>query len=172
MGNKGFELTCEDTTNSKTGQFQASSGTKLTNNNHAVTHSYDVGSNMCNWNFTWTAPAQGTGTITFYSALVVQEEHTKLCSLEINEKNTSGIENIYSNRISIFPNPASDIINVTTENKQPKQLSIFNRNGQLCISSGLKENIKIDISNLDEGVYFLKIKDKGIISTKRFIKIK
>ncbi len=169
-GHKGFELTCEDTLNTKTGQFIISSGTKLVNNNNAITHDDDINSTTATWNFTWTAPAQGTGTVTFYSALVAQEEHTKLCSLQIYEKNTSGIEQLNTSFVNIFPNPAKDILNIVTENIDNKELSIYNIKGQLCKSVNIQRNARIDISNLAEGLYYLKLNDKGKTSNLRFIK--
>ena len=69
----GFECTAEDAFASKVGTFIILMGaqTKLANNNHPVTHkaagtSATGGSKS--WAFAWTAPATGTGVVTFYAA--------------------------------------------------------------------------------------------------------
>lgn len=69
----GFEVTAEDDGNAKKGTFMITDAvqTKLTNGNQAVTHTASGNTpsgDSKSWSFDWTAPAEGTGDITFYGA--------------------------------------------------------------------------------------------------------
>ncbi|QTE21451.1 T9SS type A sorting domain-containing protein [Polaribacter cellanae] len=70
-------------------------------------------------------------------------------------------------KISIYPNPVSSIVNIKI-NAEVKKAIIYNLQGQKIIES---ISDKIDISNFAKGVYMLKvISEKNGISTKKFIK--
>ena len=68
----GFEVTCEeDATGSKAGVFFITNAntTKLVNSGSSVTHKPN-GNTLNTWSFDWEAPAQGTGSVTFYGAFI------------------------------------------------------------------------------------------------------
>lgn len=79
--------------------------------------------------------------------------------------------------VSLYPNPAVDQINFRTasQNLEEVKVSIFNLQGQL-ISEEFKimntENSYCNLSNISEGVYFLKIEGKSFNETHKFIKTK
>ncbi len=74
----------------------------------------------------------------------------------------------YANKFEIYPNPANEVLFVnTTENIN--EVNIYNIVGVLVYSNH-NFNGTIDLSNFNDGIYFVKINtDKGDI-TKRFIK--
>jgi len=77
------------------------------------------------------------------------------------------IYNIQNTNFSIFPNPAQTYLMVKTTNKNVQNIEIINITGK----SVKKLNIitsksKIDISNLEKGVYFIKLGN----TTKKFVK--
>lgn len=77
-------------------------------------------------------------------------------------------ENIPLNDIKIYPNPTSDFLFVNTQN-QIKEVSIYNLVGQKMESK--LDNNKINVSNLVNGTYFIKITDQtGNFQTSKFIK--
>jgi len=70
----GFELTAENASGVKKGTFVITdpARTKTANGGKAVTHTSGGNSasgNAISWLVDWTAPAEGTGTVTFYTAL-------------------------------------------------------------------------------------------------------
>lgn len=69
------------------------------------------------------------------------------------------------NSISVYPNPATDVLNLpdSTTNQEYTILSILGKQ----ITSGTILNKKVNISNLAKGIYFLKIDDLGVA---KFIK--
>jgi spore germination protein YaaH len=73
---------------------------------------------------------------------------------------TASIEDSFiKNNISIYPNPTNDFIKIAnSKNIELTKISLFNTLGQTTIISNPK-NKHIDISNLTNGIYFLKIAD-------------
>lgn len=72
-------------------------------------------------------------------------------------------ENEMEKQLSIYPNPASDIItlNINNGNKKELILNIYNVIGDLIRSELLKQNPqKINIGDLNNGVYLIEIKSK------------
>jgi hypothetical protein len=86
------------------------------------------------------------------------------------ESTPLGIEDNQNGNVSfkIFPNPTSDFLFINTQNLI-KEVSIYNLVGQK-IESKLDHN-KINVSNLTNGTYFIKITDQtGNFQTSKFIK--
>jgi hypothetical protein len=84
-GNKGFECSPQNSSGGLLGTLTAGSGQHLVNGSKAVTHSSKKTSNPATWTFTWTAPAAGTGDVTFYGAFTVTKSVTKLSTLTVSE---------------------------------------------------------------------------------------
>lgn len=88
----------------------------------------------------------------------------------------TGIEN-NNNSVSfnVLPNPAENIINVIIDNVTGFQngiLDIYDIQGQLLKQQQvLQNNLRIDISKLEKGVYLIKVKTEKGIAVKRFVKI-
>ncbi|BCY27622.1 GEVED domain-containing protein [Flavobacterium okayamense] len=70
--------------------------------------------------------------------------------------------------IRIYPNPAVDILNVTSVSENAT-FRVFNLMGQVVLN-GKISNEMINVSNLQEGNYILEISNNDKITTKRFLK--
>jgi len=82
------------------------------------------------------------------------------------------IENTF---ISIYPNPAINTINVkvNTNSTNNWQLTIFDMQGRNIINNSfIGSSTKIDISNLNSGIYFLQLrnKDTQVVKNIKWIK--
>ena len=85
-GAKGFEVSPQSVTGAQLGVLIAGTGNKLVGGTKYVTQSTAGPSSGTKvWNFSWTAPAAGTGTVTFYGAFTVSKPVTKLSTLMVNE---------------------------------------------------------------------------------------
>ena len=73
-------------------------------------------------------------------------------------------------KIKMYPNPATT--NFTIEAKEAiEKVSIFNLLGQEVISNNANsQQITVDISSLQVGVYVVKATVNGTVSTSRIIK--
>jgi len=87
-------------------------------------------------------------------------------SVECNFISTAIEDKLISSDLEIFPNPTSNILHFKTKELQLESVQIFSLEGKL-MSEYLLEQSAVDMSYLDRGLYFLKIKtDKGLIVEK------
>jgi hypothetical protein len=73
--------------------------------------------------------------------------------------------------INIYPNPAKNVICVETKNSSdPIKIELFSIEGRLVYSiESEKVNNKIDLANLNNGIYFVKVSAKGDQTVKKII---
>ncbi len=85
-GNKGFEVSPQNATGTQLGVLAAGTGSKLVGGTKYVTHTSPGSySGTAIWNFTWTAPAAGTGSVTLYGAMVVGQPNVKITTTTVGE---------------------------------------------------------------------------------------
>ncbi len=77
-------------------------------------------------------------------------------------------ENELSN-FKIFPNPVTDIIIVSSENSSLEKLSVYSVSGMKVLEQIAIEN-SIDVSRLQNGIYFLEITSSEVKTVRKFIK--
>jgi len=71
----------------------------------------------------------------------------------------------------IYPNPAKNILNINTANKQLSDIKILDAMGKIVASfPANKANESIDVSALSIGIYFVQISTVQSISTLKFVK--
>ncbi|WP_431107429.1 T9SS type A sorting domain-containing protein [Winogradskyella poriferorum] len=74
------------------------------------------------------------------------------------------------NTISVFPNPARDVITITSHHSSVESLYLFDLTGKLIIKTYGQE--KLNISALNKGVYLLTINESsGKSFTKKIVKM-
>jgi hypothetical protein len=79
-----------------------------------------------------------------------------------------GISEFNESRTTIYPNPATNVLNVISE-KEIRNVEIYNVQGQLVKS--ISDNVNsIGISELNDGIYFVKIYTENGTATHKFIK--
>ena len=85
----------------------------------------------------------------------------------------SSVDVSISNKLEIFPNPSSGIININNLNGDFTRLIVSNINGSVIRNIPIisQENIAVDINQMDNGIYLLHFTNKkGLILTKKLIK--
>jgi hypothetical protein len=88
-------------------------------------------------------------------------------------KSTTSIINNNSNLSCIlYPNPAVDIITIETDKFDHYSIKITSVNGKM-IYSGKKEgsSYQIDLSSFHKGIYFITIRSKDFVTTRKIIKL-
>ena len=94
------------------------------------------------------------------------------CTVGLNELITNNVV------LKIVPNPTTDNVNLTLENikftfkMESLQCSIINTFGQIVQTTNIQnQTTALNISNLQNGIYFLKVFDKNkLIGTTKIIK--
>jgi hypothetical protein len=84
-GKKGFEVSPQSSTGTQLGTLTAGTSNHLVGGTKYVTQNSGNTAATATWSFTWTAPAAGTGPVTFYGAFTVGEPNTKLSTLVVSE---------------------------------------------------------------------------------------
>lgn len=82
--------------------------------------------------------------------------------------------NVLQNKLSIFPNPATDELTVDFDKKEEKEyaLKVTNALGQVVFTQqNIDVNpIKIPLKNVRQGVYFLTITTPKGVKSQNFVK--
>jgi predicted GH43/DUF377 family glycosyl hydrolase len=82
-----------------------------------------------------------------------------------------GVTNVNSGQINIYPNPASDLINLQTNEIGEHTIEITSVNGQLILSFKRSGSFhQIDLSSLQKGLYFITISLEDNVITRKIIK--
>lgn len=81
-------------------------------------------------------------------------------------------DNFVKSTFSVYPNPASDLINITSSESNIAKITISDINGRVVKSFDFNNvsETSLNISDLANGVYMLNFDNDGVISTKKFIK--
>ncbi|TDE55327.1 M43 family zinc metalloprotease [Flavobacterium sp. GT3P67] len=100
-------------------------------------------------------------------------EGAESTKFSINSLSTNEVKNL--NSIYLYPNPTSNILNIVVENKleAPEAYTIVNSSGQIIKSKKIEseEDLHVNVSNLTQGIYFLKLsRNQSETNTIRFIK--
>jgi pimeloyl-ACP methyl ester carboxylesterase len=86
-------------------------------------------------------------------------------------QNTLSINNnLVDNTFSIYPNPTNSKVNIKSEIKFD-EVEIYNVLGQNVLYSKISENQEVDMSLLQSGTYFLKLKNENMIKNVKIIKL-
>ena len=189
----GFEVSPQDSLGVLLGTMTESPGQTrfagTTPNPKYMTHtlsSNTSGSGTKSWSFNWTAPAAGTGMVTFYGAFNAANNNLSssgdtifLATLAISENTSVGVEDNSNHfNLKVFPIPAKDKINLSFSLKEKKQLEIklFDVSGKIyktMLSEIRSQGDYHDSFNLSDlfskGIYFLKIETDEMSYVKKII---
>lgn len=183
----GFQISPQSLSGTKLGTMiiTNASETKLTGSGKYITHTNTAtGVNGVKvWSFDWTAPAAGTGEVTFYGCFNYANgnggssgDSIIKTTLVVNEKVASGLELNAMTKLgfNIYPMPATEEINLqNNHNIYVTSIQVFDINGKLMMSKEVETDgsIKLNIENLPMGTYLLNISDSNkSLVTAKFIK--
>ena len=83
---------------------------------------------------------------------------------------TSSEDYFLNSQIYIYPNPATDVIQINLPNNKISEVKIYNVLGKLVKQEILNHKNEIDVSELNGGVYFVKITTDKQEFVSKFIK--
>lgn len=74
----------------------------------------------------------------------------------------TGVNDIYSNTLKVYPNPASELLTVELEDSPDHVLSLYDISGKLVLQvQANEERTEMNISGLQSGIYILKAMDSS-----------
>ncbi len=93
-----------------------------------------------------------------------------LGSVVMGDESTAGIDDQDLITLNMFPNPASDVLNISAQNTI-NTVEIYNVLGQKVIRMNVEDtSAEINVSNLNAGIYLIKYEINNRTSTKKFVK--
>jgi Secretion system C-terminal sorting domain/Reeler domain len=176
----GFQISPQSQVGSTIGTMTVTnaSQTKLTGGGKYLTHTLagNAGSNgQKTWSFDWTAPTAGTGAVTFYACFNYANgdggssgDSIIKSTYVVNEKVAIGISNTKFSSLgfSVYPLPANEFFNLRNEKAMPiSNIYIYDLNARLVktIAVDSSEEIRVETSELNAGVYVIRLEHKGIL---------
>ena len=174
----GFEVTAEtDFGKAGTWEITDSDNTQLVNADKNVTHTAAgtaVSDGEGSWSVDWVAPEGGNPIVKFYAAVNItndggtnDDDQIVLAMLEVEEVTTSIGQDILESTVQVYPNPASEYVNVATP--RDSEVEVINFLGQVMLRQAVSGNARLDVSDYDQGIYFVRISHQGESLTKRII---
>ncbi len=176
-GANGGTITITNTTLTKLKTNKVGSNTR---NNVVHTGSQNVGPGTQTFSFKWTAPAQGTGTVTIYASMMganndggTDGDKVYTTSLVVPEAGMGVSDSKIINNLSIFPNPSNGSFQVSTgdvEFSSNSNAQIFNASGKLVFNSSMyNSTTEMNLSNQPAGIYFVKVYNGSTIQSGKVI---
>ncbi len=125
--------------------------------------------------YNYTVEAEGYST---YTGTVVVSNKKEVKEIVLTKNSggdgTSYIDSSEEDLITIAQNPVGDILQIELKSEiRVNSIIIYDIKGEQNYNRQISEsnNIKIDVSGLDRGVYFIKIKsDTKVVTVKKFVK--
>ena len=75
-------------------------------------------------------------------------------------------------RSKVYPNPTNSLLTLETEHPDHYSIEITSLNGQLIFSTTMEGTThQIDLSSFQKGIYFITIRSKDFVTTKKIIKL-
>jgi hypothetical protein len=85
---------------------------------------------------------------------------------------SASIQNHLSQKIGIFPNPFRHLLNIKTGSEQSCEARIIDLKGKLILSfESLGPTHQLDLSSFEPGVYFITIRSKDFVETRKIMKL-
>lgn len=131
------------------------------NNNDSIVYSSPSFSTLLITPYNYTAPdyrpgsgSQALSGASFTDAAIAPYTNTATAIVDITNNNM--------NSVIAYPNPASENIQFLTGLSDSYMVNIFDINGKNIISKEIKDGEPVDVSNLVNGVYFVRINDRVV----------
>jgi hypothetical protein len=82
------------------------------------------------------------------------------------------IDDVRTHKARIYPNPTNNQLTIETEKSDRYSIEIASLNGQLIFSTLMEGTThQLDLSTFQKGVYFITIRSKDFVTTRKIIKL-
>lgn len=184
----GFEVSPQNSAGTKLGTIGliSSSTTKTVSSGKYITQTQagatgTTGSHT--WTFNWTAPAAGSGAVTFYGAFLAANgngsssgDQTYKTSYTVAEAVASGVNELEANTNALTVINLSNALHISynAQSAASSNVELYNLNGTLVGSSSFdkqnagKVELNFDLNqNLSTGIYIVKVQQGTQVLTKK-----
>ena len=157
----------------------------------SISITWDADTNVSSWNIQYNAAggtlSSATSNTNSYTINGLQPETSYEIQVQANcgdgnisewssavtGTTTTGIDSWLANSVSLYPNPAKEVVNVqcTMNNVQIEAVEVYDVYGKLINTVIVTENpTRINVSGLADGMYFVRVTTEEGMVTKTFVK--
>ncbi len=178
----GFQVKSVSATNAQRGTLTAGTGNRVVSTGGRTYVTHQGASSTGTWNFTWTAPAAGSGTVFFRGIIFNGNSNSDPNALYYRKEfafkelvNNSTAKAIKLNDLSVYPNPATEGVNIdfAMSGAGNVKAGLFAITGQEVASEDFgsmgagNHNLKFNFNkNLAKGVYVLQVRSGSSYTSK------
>ena len=88
-------------------------------------------------------------------------------AIRMNMGANVGINENVANEVSIYPNPTSDVLNISTNSNNLSELTVKDITGKIVLSQNFYAKVSINTKNYSKGIYLIDVKNNlGKVSEK------
>ena len=88
-------------------------------------------------------------------------------AIRLNLSSSVGVNEIVTNKVSIYPNPTFDVLNISTNSNDLSELTVKDITGKTVLSQNFINKITINTENYSKGIYLIDVKnDLGTVLEK------
>ena len=138
-------------------------------NDFNATKSSDTEDTFTTTTFSFTASASIVVIYVRASAAVDSSHEVFYDNIELYDTASLSTKDILASKVKLFPNPAKDYITVLTNNVQISSVEMYSVLGKKVLSTKTLINNRLNVSNLSNGIYFMKINAESGSTTKKII---
>jgi len=161
--------------------------------NESIAIAWDANPNVSSWNIqyrqvggTWASATSNTNSyviigLTGLTNYEIQVQancgggNVSDWSASVTAQTTNvGIENWLSNSVSLYPNPAKEYVDIRVDGDlNVKTMEVYDVYGKLINTVGVCDTpvqTRINVSNLANGMYFVRVTTEEGVVTKQFVK--
>jgi hypothetical protein len=171
-------------TSTFTNGFAASDATTLAKSGgQFIVHNSSVAGSGPNssytFSFQWTAPASGTGDVTFFAAGNSANGNNSdsgdqiyTGSLTVSEAPGAGLTESIVNAFNLFPNPAEEMLNISVpDHLIGSSVRVIDVQGKTVLNQQLNHSsATLNVSVFTAGYYVVELLKNGQVYTSRFVK--
>jgi hypothetical protein len=178
-GKKGFEVSAQNPAGNFLGTLINGSGTEFAEGNpNYITHSSSSNSNPKVWTIQWTAPASGSGPVTFYGAFALNMSATKLSTLVVQENIGTGVSQKPAfTPLTVSPNPADKEFSVSFNLDKSSDVEISLVNSETGVVTLVMQEKMEAVRNTEHfncsavagGLYILRVRSDNQEFSKKII---
>lgn len=182
----GFEVSPQNSSGIKLGTLiNTSAQTKLVGSSKYVTHTQagNSGTNTKSWTFDWTAPAVGSGAVTFYGAFMAANGNgtssgdiVYRSSYTVSEAVASGISEVEANTNALTVINLKNALQISynAQSAATANVELYTLNGTLVSTTSFEQqnagavNLNVDVKDgLNTGIYIVKVQQGTQVLTKK-----
>lgn len=119
--------------------------------------------------YSYTFQSSDLGTMDILVSTGMVGNYMQYVHFTVVNPSTTGVEDLSDVTFSVFPNPTSDFLNVSTSDNI-ESIKVFDMNGRLVLSDTYNtSSVKLDVMSLTNGFYTVLVND---VKPIKFIKNK